>query len=71
MNRWSKNGVLGGVFAALQTEGIIRINAEIVCLDSTSVKVHPDGTGALKKGEASNWKVAWRTHNEDLYGYRI
>ena len=23
----------------------------VVCLDSTSVKVHPDGTGALKKGE--------------------
>ncbi len=51
MNRWSKNGVLARVFAALQTEGIIQINAEIVCLDSTSVKVHPDGTGALKKRE--------------------
>lgn len=49
MNRWSKNGVLGRVFAALQTEGIIQINTEIVCLDSTFVKVHPDGTGALKK----------------------
>ena len=49
MNRWSKNGVLGRVFAALQTEGIIQINVEVVCLDSTSVKVHPDGTGALKK----------------------
>ena len=49
MNRWSKNGVLSRVFAALQTEGIIQINVEVVCLDSTSVKVHPDGTGALKK----------------------
>ncbi len=29
MNRWSKNGVLGRVFAALQTEGIIWINTEI------------------------------------------
>ena len=45
MNRWSKNGVLSRVFAALQTEGIIQINAEVVCLDSTTVKVHPDGTG--------------------------
>ena len=52
MNRWSKNGVLERIFTALQTEGIIQINVEIVCLDSTSVKVHPDGTGALKK-EAS------------------
>ena len=49
MNRWSKSGVLSRVFAALQTEGIIQINVEVVCLDSTSVKVHPDGTGALKK----------------------
>ncbi len=51
MNRWSKNGVLERVFAALQTEGIIQIKVEVVCLDSTSVKVHPDGTGALKKQE--------------------
>ena len=33
MNRWSKNGVLGRVFAALQTEGIIHINVEVVYLD--------------------------------------
>ena len=52
MNRWSKNGVLARVFAALQTEDIIQINVEVVCLDSTSVKVHPDGTGALKKEES-------------------
>ena len=51
MNRWSKNGVLERIFAALQAEGIIRIDVKIVCLDSTSVKVHPDGTGALKKEE--------------------
>ena len=51
MNRWSKNGVLSRVFAALQTEGIIRIDVDVVCLDSTSVKVHPDGAGALKKQE--------------------
>ena len=46
-----RTGVLSRVFAALQTEGIIQINVEVVCLDSTSVKVHPDGTGALKKEE--------------------
>ena len=51
MNRWSKNGVLSRLFAALQTEGIIQINVEVVCLDSTTVKAHPDGTGALKKEE--------------------
>jgi transposase len=51
MNRWSKNGVLQRLFEALQEKGIIRIRMESVCLDSTSVKVHPDGTGALKKQE--------------------
>ena len=51
MNRWSKNGVIRRLFEALQTEGIIRIRMEEVCLDSTTVKVHPDGTGALKKPE--------------------
>ena len=51
MNRWSKNGVLQRVFEALQIENIIRIKVEAVCLDSTSVKVHPNGTGALKKAE--------------------
>ena len=49
MNRWSKNGVLDSVFAALQREQIVRIQIEAVSLDSTTVKVHPDGTGALKK----------------------
>jgi transposase len=51
MNRWSKNGVLQNLFEALQNENIIRITMNIVCLDSTTVKVHPDGTGALKKTE--------------------
>ena len=49
MNRWSKNGVLDAVFEKLQREQLVRINIEAVSLDSTSVKVHPDGTGALKK----------------------
>src|SRR6516165_1609712 len=49
MNRWSKNGVLDRVFAQLQHDQIVRIKIEAVALDSTAVKVHPDGTGALKK----------------------
>ena len=49
MNRWSKNGVLERVFERLQREQIVRIKIEAVQLDSTTVKVHPDGTGALKK----------------------
>ena len=49
MNRWSKAGVLQRLFEALQIEGVIQIKMESVCLDSTLVKVHPDGTGTLKK----------------------
>jgi transposase len=49
MNRWSKNGVLDRVFEKLQAEQIVRIKIEAFALDSTSIKVHPDGTGALKK----------------------
>jgi transposase len=49
MNRWSKAGVLDRVFARLQQEQILAIRIEQVCLDSTTIKVHPDGTGALKK----------------------
>jgi transposase len=49
MNRWSKNGVLDRVFEHLQREHIVRIKLEAVSMDSTIVKVHPDGTGARKK----------------------
>ena len=49
MSRWAKSGVLDRVFARLQQEQIIQIKIEAVSLDSTIVRVHPDGTGALKK----------------------
>jgi hypothetical protein len=37
------------VFEQLQHAQIVRIKIEAVSLDSTIVKVHPDGKGALKK----------------------
>lgn len=49
MNRWAKSGVLDRVFEQLQAEQLVRIKIEAFAIDSTSVKVHPDGTGALKK----------------------
>jgi transposase len=49
MNRWAKSGVLDRVFAQLQQAQIIRVKLEAIAVDSTIVKVHPDGTGALKK----------------------
>ena len=55
MNRWAKKGIMDQVFAELQRQNIIRIKVEAVSLDSTTVKVHPDAAGALKKtvGNAS------------------
>ena len=49
MNRWSKSGVWDRLFAELQQEGVLALELKVVSLDSTSVKVHPDGTGAEKK----------------------
>jgi len=49
MSRWSKSGVLDRLFQRLQQSQIVRIKIEAVSLDSTMVKVHPNGTGALKK----------------------
>jgi transposase len=53
MNRWSKSGAMDRVFEKLQLEQIVRIRIEAFSLDSTSGKVHPDGTGALKKTDPS------------------
>ena len=53
MNRWAKKGVLDRVFIELQKAQIIRVTMSVLSLDSTSIKVHPDGTGALKKAECS------------------
>jgi transposase len=49
MNRWAKAGVLDRLFEEMQHQQLVRIRIEAVSLDSTIVKVHPDGTGALKK----------------------
>jgi hypothetical protein len=49
MMHWAKSGVLDQVFEAMQARHIIQIMIEAVSLDSTSIKVHPDGSGAQKK----------------------
>ena len=49
MNRWAKKGVLDRIFTHLQKQGILKMKLEFVCLDSTSIKLHPHGAGALKK----------------------
>ena len=70
MNRWAKAGVLDRVFEQLQQAQVVRISIESVSLDSTSIKVHPDGTGALKKRTTSHRKVPRRMEHQGSYGCR-
>ena len=46
-SRWAKNGVLESIYTVLSEEGLQY--AAKYALDSTSVKVHPDAFGCLKK----------------------
>lgn len=48
-----KKRCTGKSVSILAEKGIIKINVNIMSLDSTSIKVHPDGMGALKKVENS------------------
>ena len=56
-------GVLDRLFEALQTHNIICVSVDCIGLDSTSMKVHPDGAGALKNGPQSIGKSrgGWTT----------
>ena len=49
MSRWAIGGVLDRVFEELQMLQLLKVRIEVVSLDSTSIKVNPHGTGALKK----------------------
>lgn len=51
LRRWAEHGVLDRLFTALQAHRLIRIKVECLSLASTALKVHPDGTGALKKSD--------------------
>jgi len=49
LRRWAERGVLERLFLGLQKENLIRISVTCLGLDSTSIKVHLDAEGALKK----------------------
>jgi hypothetical protein len=70
MSRWSRAGVLDRIFERLQRAQIIRLKIEAVSLDSTSIKVHPDGTGALKKRSPIHWEIPWRMEYQNSSGCR-
>ena len=62
--RWLRSGVLERLFAALREQQADGEDAGCFGLDSTSVRVHPDGTGVQKKnGRQSIGKSrgGWKT----------
>ena len=70
MSRWAKAGVLDRVFEELQLLSFLKVKIELLAMDSTSVKVHADGTGALKKGAASHRPQPRRAQHQDSSGCR-
>jgi transposase len=67
INRWAKNGVLERIFHALKEDQITNKWITVVSLGSSSVKVHPDASGALKKRETGSREVPGRFEYEDTY----
>lgn len=49
LHYWAKKGVLGRLYSLLQEQYLAPFPIEVVSLDSTIIKVHPDACGALKK----------------------
>ena len=49
LNRWAKRGVLERVFGELQRDQLASRHLEVLSLDSTIIKLHPDASGARKK----------------------
>ncbi len=47
-SRWSKNGTIQKIFDEMQKMGLIKTDTDVLCIDSTSIKVHPDAAGARK-----------------------
>jgi transposase len=50
--RWITKGIFDRIAKELQTEAIDIQGIKSLALDSTYIKVHPDGTGAPKKKES-------------------
>ena len=70
LRRWAGQGVLERIFEALQRQRLIAIRIECLGLDSTSIKVHPDAMGALKKEGRGNRQIQRRMEHQNSYGRR-
>ena len=57
-----------GCLRSCNWEQILRIKIEAFALDSTEVKVHRDGNGALKKRAVGDRQVQGWMEHQDSYG---
>jgi hypothetical protein len=48
-NRWAEKGIMEGIYRMLRGATPAAVPVDAAGLDSTIVKAHPDGRGALKK----------------------
>ena len=65
---WTKNGTVQKIFEKLKEQNTINIRSSIECLDSTSIKVHPDACGAKKtNGRQSIGRSNGGVNNKDSY----
>ena len=47
-SRWSEKGIIEKIFEEMQKMNIIDIRTDTLCIDSTSIKVHPNAAGCRK-----------------------
>jgi hypothetical protein len=52
----------------LQEMQVVNIKVSAASIDSKNVKLHPDGTGALKKRRSSHRKILRRMDHKDALG---
>ena len=64
LNRWARQGVLERVLAELQREQIARLDTSVLSLDSTFIKLHPDATGARRRGAPVDRPLAGRLDDQ-------
>ncbi len=65
-SRWAKKGVWQQVVKAVTDDP----DLEALLIDSTIVRVHQHGTGALKKWRTSHWAFPGRTDEQNSCGGR-
>ncbi|GHT26765.1 hypothetical protein FACS18942_04830 [Planctomycetales bacterium] len=52
LSRWTDSGVFDRIEKYLQSQAVAKKGVTVLALDSTYIKVHPDGAGAPKKRTA-------------------